>query len=70
MNFNIANDYYKSNKVKYPYDNNPSNPVGVGYLSTYDTKKERLIISKKDFQNQLKPLKQNLLKQNPREQKF
>ena len=50
MNFKIADEYYKNNKVNYPYINNPSNAIGVGYLSTYDTKKERLIVTKKDFQ--------------------
>lgn len=49
MSFKVIEDYYTSNKIEYPYDNNPSNSIGVGYLSVYDTKKERLIISKKDF---------------------
>lgn len=44
----LLEDYYKSSGKEYPYDNNPSNPHGVGYLSVYDTKKERLIFSKKD----------------------
>jgi hypothetical protein len=43
-------DYYKNNKRDYPFLNNPSNPYGVGFLSTYDTRKERLIITKKDIQ--------------------
>lgn len=49
MNFEVINKYYSDNKLKYPYDNNPSNPIGVGYLSVYDTKKERLIVTKKDI---------------------
>jgi hypothetical protein len=50
MKFKVAEEYYKNNNANYPYDNNPSNPIGVGYISTYDTNKERLIITKKDFE--------------------
>lgn len=50
MEFLINQQYYNTNLVKYPYRNNPSNPIGVGFLSTYDTNKERLIITKKDIQ--------------------
>lgn len=49
MKFKISEDYFKVNKVNYPYNNNPLNSLGVGYISTYDTKKERFIITKKDF---------------------
>jgi hypothetical protein len=49
MKFRMAESYYNANHINYPYNNNPSNPIGVGYISTYDTKKERLIITKKDF---------------------
>lgn len=45
----INEQYYQSNEDVYPYDDNPSNLYGTGFLSTYDTKKERVIISKKDF---------------------
>lgn len=48
MDFLVEQDYYKVNKEEYPYSNNPSNLLGVGFLSTYDTNKERLIITKKD----------------------
>ncbi len=41
--------YYDSTGRFYPYNNNPSNPFGTGYISTYDTKKERIIFTKKDF---------------------
>ena len=34
---------------KYWYNDNPSNPIGIGYISTYDSKKERIIFTKKDF---------------------
>lgn len=50
MNFLIEDRYYSSNNFKpYPFSDNPSNIIGTGYISTYDTKKERLLITKKDF---------------------
>jgi len=49
MHFEVLNKYYGDNLKNYPYYNNPSNPIGVGFLSVYDTKKERLIVTKKDF---------------------
>lgn len=48
MKFQIEEAYYNTNRKKYPYLNNPSNKIGVGYLSVYDSKKERLILTKKD----------------------
>jgi hypothetical protein len=45
----VAQQYYASNGRQYPYLNNPSNPYGEGFISTYDTKKERLIMTKRDF---------------------
>jgi hypothetical protein len=48
MDFLVEQQYYSANQEAYPYSNNPSNPLGVGFLSTYDTNKERLIITKKD----------------------
>ena len=35
--------------LEYNNSDNPSNPIGVGYISTYDSKKERIIFTKKDF---------------------
>jgi hypothetical protein len=49
MDFIVAQQYYSANFRNYPYLNNPSNPIGVGFLSTYDTNKERLIVTKKDL---------------------
>jgi hypothetical protein len=49
MNFNIEDSYYLTNKKNYPYSNNPSNPMGVGFVSAYDSSKERFLITKKDF---------------------
>lgn len=46
----LGNDnYYDINKREYPYLNNPSNPFGMGYITTYDSRKERMIVTKKDF---------------------
>lgn len=42
--------YYDSTGRIYPYNDNPSNPFGTGFISTYDTKKERIIFTKKDFE--------------------
>ena len=49
MNSVIEQQYYAANQAEYPYINNPSNPIGVGFISTYDTTKERLIVTKKDI---------------------
>ena len=49
MDFAVEKQYYDANGINYPYSNNPSNILGVGFLSTYDTNKERLIVTKKDF---------------------
>ncbi len=49
MNFAVEDAYFAANHEAYPFRNNPSNILGTGFLSTYDTNKERLIITKKDF---------------------
>jgi hypothetical protein len=46
---NLLKEYYLLNGNPYPYYNNPSNKIGVGYISTYDSKKERVIFTKKDY---------------------
>lgn len=48
LSIQLLDDYYKTNGEEFRYDNNPSNPFGTGFISTYDTKKERVIFSKKD----------------------
>lgn len=48
INLQLVEDYYRANGGRYPYNNNPSNPFGVGFISVYDTKKERIIFTKKD----------------------
>lgn len=44
----LDRQYRDSSGYKYPYRDNPSNLLGTGFISTYDTKKERLIFTKKD----------------------
>ena len=36
-------------KRDYPFADNPSNPLGSGFISTYDSEKERILFTKKDF---------------------
>ena len=48
LGIKLLEDYYKVNGGEFPYDDNPSNPFGTGFISTYDTKKERIIFTKKD----------------------
>ena len=48
MKIKLLEDYYQSGSKEYSYDNNPSNPYGVGYTSVYDTQKERILFTKKD----------------------
>lgn len=46
----LANEQYKkSTGLRYKYDDNPSNRFGTGFISTYDTSKERFLVTKKDF---------------------
>jgi len=42
-------DYEDTKGKKYRYDNNPSNPLGVGFISTYDAERERILFTKRDF---------------------
>ena len=41
--------YYNQKQKKYPFRDNVSNPIGTGFISTYDSKKKRLLFTKKDF---------------------
>ena len=44
------NEYFLvNNNIEYPYKNNTSNPLGVGFISTFDNRFKRLIITKKDY---------------------
>ena len=48
--FNANEEYkdYNDNRT-YEYLNNPSNPLGIGFIGTFDENKQRLIFTKKDF---------------------
>ena len=50
-NIQVSTDYqyYKDNNVGYPYSDNPSNPIGTGFITVYDPQKERIILTKRDF---------------------
>lgn len=45
----VDEQYYKANSKLYPFRDNPSNPIGTGFITTYDPQKERILLSKKDF---------------------
>lgn len=47
-NIKLLEQHLKLNGEIYPFDNNPSNDIGVGYISTYDTSKKRVIFTKQD----------------------
>lgn len=47
-NIKLLEQHLKLNGENYPFDNNPSNDIGVGYISAYDTSKKRLLITKQD----------------------
>jgi hypothetical protein len=45
-----ANEQYNKIHLRnYKYNNNPINPIGTGYISTYDYRHNRIIFTKKDF---------------------
>jgi hypothetical protein len=45
-----VDEYWLESKGRpYPYNFNPANRFGVGFHSTYDSRKERLIITKRDL---------------------
>jgi len=41
--------YYRANYKTYPFKDNPSNPIGTGFITSYDPQKERILLTKKDF---------------------
>lgn len=45
----LTQQFYEHLGVPYPLENNPANPAGVGYIAAYDTRHERLIITKRDY---------------------
>ena len=44
----IDKEYSSTRNKEYPLKDNPSHPQGTGFISTYDTRKERIIFTKKD----------------------
>ena len=46
----MSADYRKANGRNYQYNDNPSNKYGCGFISTYDSYKNRILFTKKDFQ--------------------
>lgn len=51
QNLSVKNDseFFTVNGENYPFIDNPSNPLGTGFVSVYDSQKERILITKKDF---------------------
>ena len=49
MKVHLDSEYYKKKGKQYPYKNNPSNPIGTGFISTYDYLNNRVLLTKKDF---------------------
>lgn len=45
----LSEQFYINIGVDYPNDNNPANPSGVGYISAYDTRYQRVIFTKRDY---------------------
>lgn len=45
----LVEQMYNLLGIEYPYDNNPANPNGVGYISAYDKRFNRVIITKRDY---------------------
>ena len=45
----LDKNFYNEKGYVYPNKDNPSNLLGTGFIATYDTKKERVIFSKKDY---------------------
>lgn len=45
----LEEQLYESKGEKFLLLNNPANPSGVGYLSVFDTRYDRVIITKKDY---------------------
>lgn len=48
----LMEEFYKQNKLEYPFNNNPSSLYGIGFISAFDSRFNRLLVSKKDFSNE------------------
>jgi len=49
MQFDFPESFYNQTGNRLDYINNPFNAYGFGYISVYDSKNERIIITKRDF---------------------
>ena len=49
MEIELDRNYLNAKGAEYPYKDNPSNILGTGFLGTYDSKKERVIFTKRDL---------------------
>ena len=45
----LDSEYLKLRGEEYPNRDNPSSKIGTGFISTYDSSKERIIFTKKDY---------------------
>lgn len=45
----LPRQLFDAKGVTFPLSNNPANPYGIGYLTAYDTRWERIIITKRDY---------------------
>ena len=50
QNLEVISDklYKDSTGLEYPYNDNTSNPLGTGYITSYDSIKKRILFTKKD----------------------
>lgn len=46
---NLSEQLYTNFSIKYPNSNNQANPMGTGYVSAYDKKRKRILITKRDY---------------------
>lgn len=45
----LAEQLYNKLGVEFKHDNNPANPNGIGFISNFDTRFERIILTKRDY---------------------
>jgi hypothetical protein len=46
---NLYTQLYIKFGTQFPFNNNPANPNGVGYISAFDTRHERILLTKRDY---------------------
>jgi hypothetical protein len=45
----LSEQLYNKFGVDFKHDNNPANPNGIGYISNFDTRFERIVFTKRDY---------------------